>query len=260
MPSFKEAGFLGDDVAQFRVNVRAAHAATFDLADKLNLLAMRMLWELPLDNLDEPRAYAVMCYARAVQNYQTAILMCERGALVEARTLIRAMAETVFLAWGFYKKQDMLERLIEDNAKHRKGDAKALLELGQRRGHDVQRFEQALAQISVEYPQGPRWLNWAGLASEVGLDTLFYLAYRQTSGDAAHATLHALHRHAEIGDKGDLHSFIFNPTAEGVVPTLKAGMAGMVHLLGLAVNEMGMEHYEADVINLLLEWRVYLQP
>lgn len=23
MPSFKEAGFLGDDVAQFRVNVRA---------------------------------------------------------------------------------------------------------------------------------------------------------------------------------------------------------------------------------------------
>ncbi len=260
MPDFKEVGFLGDELSQFGANVRAAYAPAFGLADTVNKLAMRLLWALPLDSLDEPKAYAVTCFARAVESYQCAILMCERGAVVEARTLMRTMAETVFLAYAFKRKQGMVDLLVEDSARHRKGYANEMIVVGQRRGLDVTQYEQELAKIGAKYPNGPRSIKWASLSNEVGLHTLYQLAYRQTSGDAAHATLDALNRHVKVDAQGHLESFDFNPSHNDVDATLKGAMAGMVHLFVLAVADMGMKDFEPDVQNVLLEWRVYLAP
>jgi hypothetical protein len=186
--------------------------------------------------------------------------MCERGALTEARMIIRSMAESVFLAYAMCRKEDMVDRLVEDNAKHRKGTANALIEIGRRRGRDVSRYEQEVAAIAADFPAdgGPRAINWSGLAGEMDLITLYELAYRQTSGDAAHATLDALHRHVDVTPDGELLAYVFTPSDDGLIPTLKAAMAAIAQLLTLAVTEMGMQAYDADARNLMLEWRYYL--
>lgn len=168
----------------------------------------------------EPKAYAVTCFARAVESYQCATLMCERGAVVEARALVRAMAETVFLAYAFKRKQGMVDLLVEDNARHRKGYANEMIVISQLRGLDVTQYEQELAGISIEYPNGPRSIKWASLSSEMGLHSFYQLAYRQPSGDAAHATLDALNRHVKLDAQGHLESFDFNPNHNDVDATL----------------------------------------
>ncbi len=84
MPDFKEVGYLGDEFSKFGENFRTAHAPAFGLAGAINKIAMHLRLALPLDNLDEPKPYVVTCFARAVESYQCAILMCERGATMSA--------------------------------------------------------------------------------------------------------------------------------------------------------------------------------
>ncbi|QRR10921.1 hypothetical protein FPJ27_32870 [Burkholderia sp. MS455] len=261
MPDFTEVGFLGDELTQFRANVRTAHAAGFHYMEQANALAMRIIWTLPLADLDEAMAHAIMCYARAVQNFQGVILMSERGAVTEARILLRSLAETLFLALGLFEKPDMLERLREDHAAHCKGVANAVIQMNiaGRTGADLSRFEQTVAEVTAEYGERPRSIKWSALAYEVGVGTIHEAAYRFTSGDAAHATLEALNRHVQAKDGGDMHQFIFNPTDEGLGETFRAGLASMVKLMELAVAKLGAGQFEEDLQNLILELRVYCE-
>lgn len=264
MPTFQEVGFLGDEWPQFRENIRAAHADAFELADAMNVLVMKELWALPMTNLTEAKAYAVTCFARSVQNFQTAIILCERGAQAEARTLVRAMAETIFLTYGFYRKPDMTEKLLEDHAKHCKGHANAMIELGRKRGLDASKHEEMIAHIEAEYPRaqwpnGPQSIKWGSLAEEMGLGTLYQLAYRQPSGDAAHASLESLQRHIMVDADGNLESFDFNPRDADVRTTLKAGMAGMVQLFNFANAELELHQFNAELTNIMAGWLAFIQ-
>ncbi|MET3180666.1 UNVERIFIED_ORG: hypothetical protein ABIC43_003832 [Variovorax guangxiensis] len=83
MPDFTEAGLPSDELTKFRENVRAKYAIDFHYMERTNDLAMRIMWALRLADLDEAMAHAVMCYARAVQNFQGVILMAEHGAITE---------------------------------------------------------------------------------------------------------------------------------------------------------------------------------
>jgi hypothetical protein len=259
MPGFKEVGFLGDELTKFREHIRAKHATGFHYVEQTNALAMRIMWTLPLADLDEAMAHAVMCYARAVQNFQGLILMAERGAITEARVLLRALAETLFLALGLFGRPDMLALLQEDSAAHRKGVANAIIQvnIAGRTGADMSRFEQEVKDVLAQYGDKPRSINWSALAYEVGVGSLYEAAYRFTSGDAAHATLESLNRHVQAKEGGDLHQFIFNPADDDLGRTFRAGLASMVKLMELAVTKMGANHFEQDLQNLILELRVY---
>jgi len=103
-------------------------------------------------------AHAIMCYARAVQNFQGVILMSEHGAITEARILLRALAETLFLALGMFEKPDMLALLQEDAAAHRKGVANAVIQMNiaGRTGADLPHFEQVVNDVVAQYGDKPR--------------------------------------------------------------------------------------------------------
>jgi hypothetical protein len=200
-----------------------------------------------------------MCYTRAVQNFQGVILMSERGAITEARILLRALAETLFLALGMFERPDMLALLQEDNAAHRKGVANAIIQMNiaGKTGGDMSPFEHEVKAVVAQYGDKPRSINWSALAYEVGAGGIYEAAYRFTSGDAAHATLESLHRHVEAKDGGDLHQFIFNPNDNDLGWTFRAGLASMLKLMELAVTKMGACQFEQELQNLDLELRVY---
>ena len=97
--SIAEQGFLSPDIARFIGMHREANKAAFDLADVLNRTAQRLMLESQVrmegDVLSENNL-AQLLFARAVSNFQGTVLMAERGAVVEARTLARTCLETVF--------------------------------------------------------------------------------------------------------------------------------------------------------------------
>jgi len=105
----------------------------------------------------------------------------------------------------------------------------------------------------------PQWLVYAKLAKDAGLEKLFELSYRLTSGDAAHATLGAFRRHIRPGQDGHLDQYFFSPDASDMRATLLSANFAMIHLIGLGIGHMGLndvKDYAAEANYLLVEWAV----
>jgi len=261
MPSgFNDVGFLGDDLDGWRDTVRAEFPESFAIADRMNRMGMRMIQEFPEGKFPEARVLAVAGFYRALQSFQSAILISERGALAEARALSRLCCEAVIVTGGLLKVEGTVTKLHEDHAKHRLSLANSMIEMNRaaRNGRDLTQFEQEVARVKTEYPQekGPQSIKWASLAAQAGLNKLYELSYRFPSGDGAHVTLGALHRHLNKDEEEKLVGMIFHPDKSDLRDTLLAANAALIHLLGLAQEFMGLNHYEAEIRDLLLQWAV----
>ena len=83
---FKARGFLAD-MSQWRGNVHKIYPEAFAIAYRMNDMGMRMLWELPAgqQNPTDEQAWAVTGYARAIEAFQSSIVMVKHGAMAEAR-------------------------------------------------------------------------------------------------------------------------------------------------------------------------------
>lgn len=255
---FNDVGFLGDDLDGWRLQVQAEFPESFAIAYRMNRMAMRMMWDLPSENLSEAQLLAIAGFYRALQSFQSALLLIERGALAEARALARLCSEAVFITAGLLKVGGTVEKLHEDNARHRLSMANAVIEMntGLANGIDLTPFQNEVAAVNATYPARPNSIKWTSLATQSGMANLYELAYRLPSGDAAHVTLGALHRHILKGQDDVLEGLVFHPDNSDLRSTLLAANASLVHLLGLAHEFMGLGLYEPEIRDLLLQWVV----
>lgn len=255
MSDFNAVGFLADDLGGWTDNAKEAFEAAFGIAHRMVDMGMRMLWDMPTENLTEPHAWAVAGYARGIESFQTCLLLAERGALAEARALARLCAEAVIVTAGLLKVEGTLAKLEEDDAKHRLGICNRVLELntGNEDGGKLERFRKEKADIEAQYGK-PNGLKIGALAEQADLKMLYELTYRLTSGDGAHATLGAFRRHMKAGTDGYLDQYFFGPDSSDMRATLLCANAAMIHLIGLAANHMRLAAYEAEVHDLILQW------
>jgi hypothetical protein len=258
MADFNEVGFLSDELTQWTKNARDAFPDAFAIAHRMNNMAMRILWELPAQNLTETQVWSVAGYARSIESFQTCILLAERGALAEARALARLCAESVIVTAGLLKVDGTLANLHADGAKHKLALCNRMLEINANTGKEelLARFEAEKAQIVAEFGKEPKQLKLGPLAKAAGMELLYELSYRLTSGNGAHATIGAFERHMRADKDGYLDQYVFAPDASDMRSTLLAANAAMIHLIGLAVEFLGMGSYEAESRDLLLHWKV----
>lgn len=257
---FNDVGFLGDDLDDWRDTVRAEFPLSFSIADRMNRMGMRMIHDFPDGDLAEARVLAIAGFYRALQSFQSAILLAERGALAEARSLARLCCEAVIVTGGMLKVEGTVEKLHEDHAKHCLSLANSTIEMNraEKNGIDLTPFEHEIEQVKMAYPQEnkPQSIKWAPLAKQAGLSNLYELSYRLPSGDGAHVTVGALHRHLNKDKQENLVGMIFHPDKSDLRATLLAANAALVHLLGLAQEFMDLNHYETEIGDLLLQWEV----
>jgi hypothetical protein len=258
MADFNEVGFLSDELTQWTKNAHDVFADAFGIAHRMNRMGMRMLWELPTENLTEPKVWAVAGYARSLEAFQSCLLLAERGALAEARALARLCAESVIVTAGLLKVEGTLEKLKEDGAKHRLALCNRLLEINAKSGDEkaLARFEAEKAKVVAEFGKEPKDLKLSPLANKVGLELLYEISFRLTSGNAAHATIGAFERHMRADEHGYFNEFVFAPDASDMRATLLAANAAMVNLIGLAVDCLGMNSFAAETVDLVLHWKV----
>lgn len=258
MANFTEVGFLSDELAQWTKNAHEVFSEAFAIAYRMNNMGMRILWELPAQNLTEIQAWSIAGYARGIESFQTCVLLAERGALAEARSLARLCAEAVIVTAGLLKVEGTLDRLRADGAKHRLSLCNRMLEINAQNGDEkvLARFEEEKAKIVAEFGDDPKPLKLAPLAHDVGFELLYELSYRLTSGNGAHATIGAFERHMCADENGYLDRYVFAPDASDMRSTLLAANAAMIHLIGLAVEFLGMNSYDAESRDLVLHWKV----
>lgn len=160
---FNDIGFLSPDLVVWASQVRAEFDASFDVADRFNRLGMRLLFDIPTENIDDAKAMATAAYGRAIKSFQAALLLSQIGALAEARALVRVSTEAVILVGALKADPNVTDQMREDVAYHKCALFNSLLEGADGEKPDEEQaasFRAILDGIAQEYPdRKPKTMN-----------------------------------------------------------------------------------------------------
>jgi hypothetical protein len=252
-----EAGFLGDTSRIVR-NIRADFAPWFDIVERLNRLAMRLLPQLrpPVEN----HQLILWCslYGRAVMSVQAAALLAERGQCADARTIIRAATETAITLGALIVDEAVIDLLLRRHAYSYRAIRNAWLNdpraVGQMTEEQIASVRQAIVEVEREFPalrdmRGDPFKieQVARIAGDEAL-ALYNAIYRPTSTDAAHTSFEALNRHFKLGDDGSISGLNFGPNVSDLAGTLSAMASNLAYVIYVAIRAFGLrEAYEPEL-------------
>jgi hypothetical protein len=260
MEKFNEIGFLSEELVKWVGETRTEFSAEFDVADSINRLAMKMLFDLPSEEMTDAHALANLCFGRALQSFQSAILLAQRGALLDSRTLVRSCTESAIALSVLRIDETMPQQMHESYDRHRLGLANALLNRNGATGmlaeEEALVHRQVIDEIRKEYgTKGPRAINWESKARCGGTVDLYNLAYRLTSGDGVHTTMPSLERFFSQGTEGKPSGFKFHPDKSDIESTLFLACSAMLHVLGSVTDWFGLEAHHDELRACIGRWK-----
>jgi len=143
-------------------------------------------------------------------------LRANSGIQTEARSLARIVCETAIAAGVAAADTSFGQRLAADHYRHVQKAANALLAdpvCGPALTPEQRKkVEEALADVKMRYPEsGPSPINWEAEARRCGMEGLYLMVYRMTSGDALHATATSMDKHVVANERGDILHLLFGP-------------------------------------------------
>lgn len=227
--SFLETGFLSDqliaDVPLFRKQNAEWFALIEDIAACLQQTAVKAC-DTVKGTPFEPHPMGLLVLHRANSLIQGAIIMLERGMVVEAKTLTRSLLECAFVLAGLHDKpEEVRTMLISDMDAAKRGQAKAILKSGA--GSDAKALEDRIKEFGKV-----RNLPIDELA-DLGLLKNLYLHYRVLSNDAVHPSGKSLRRHMNVAADGkSWGGYKFGPGTDDEI----AETAYLIFLIGVPLG------------------------
>ena len=94
--SLNDHGFLGQDVERIRLGIVARHKVYFDLAYKVNDFCQQTKFRLPIHSKDGPEVVAASLLLKMLCDFQAAIIVLERGLVLQGQELLRCALEAFF--------------------------------------------------------------------------------------------------------------------------------------------------------------------
>ncbi|SIO61534.1 DUF5677 domain-containing protein [Paraburkholderia phenazinium] len=254
MDKFNDIGFLSPELATWADQLRADFAFEFGIVERIDRLAMRVLFDLPAEEMTEAHMFANLCFGRALQAFQSAILLAQKGALVDSRTLVRSCTETVIALAACRVDDSMPAQIKEDADQHRSKLANALLAADRSKeilsADRVASLAAVVKEVAAEYgARGPRKINWAEKANAGGVSDLYDMAYRTMSGDGAHCTVWSLSRYHSPGNADEKSGFVFRPDRSDIEDTLFTACAAILHALATVIEwfDLSPNHAEMEL-------------
>jgi uncharacterized protein DUF5677 len=263
--TFQRDGFLGGDESSRIRTARERYAPWFALIDRLNRLAMSVVFaDPPPRDSSEPEAvpklYVAVLFARATELFQGAVLMAERGMDAEARTLIRSCAETAISIGCMRSDPTFIDRLEEGHEKHRLTVANEMLQLPEDESilpsDERARLSPVIAEIHARYEKPrPRPISWANESVCAGMVDIYQTVYRSTSGDASHVSLEALNRFLQADDQARILDLRFGPEFDKLGDTLSSVIAVMLRAIEARRRGLIGEPFENELRACLDVWK-----
>lgn len=244
--NFQE-GFLSSGMVDWTLDTRMAAASWFFLVTEINKGAMSILVGLRPKKNSEEQLIAAALYGRAVQSFQGAIILAERGMLADANTLTRSVVETAIFICGIACVEGFLSRMASSNKAHYFGMAKALV--GQlEQGDEAARKDAEEVRLLLQSIEEGKFkisdIKLRNLASEVGMDPLYEFMYREISGNSAHPSLSSAERHIERDSNGNVEGLCFKPVRIGMKKTISlaiTALLGATHAIGQAFESANVQ-------------------
>jgi hypothetical protein len=192
---FERVGFLGQTAkAQVR-NIRADNASVFSLSDDLSGYMMRLACTATgqiAGSFRDKNVIASALLCRSVEIYQGVVVLAERGLVLNARILTRALLENAFAIAAIHANSEAFIKVLEaDNQAAHRGQVKAVLDSG-----IVTPNNAKLREIFEKAPKGK--FAQPSDVSAMGVIESQYIQYRRLSNDSCHPSVTALRRHVNF--------------------------------------------------------------
>ncbi|MEO6934942.1 MAG: DUF5677 domain-containing protein [Collimonas sp.] len=259
--TFKTDGFLSGDLHIFINQSHIDFKEWFELVADLNKTVFQALTTLhPLKN-NKQQLTAALLFSRAVQSFQGAILLTERGMISEARTLVRNCAETAIVLSAVGKDASFILKLVESHQKHSSQVAKALSSNPDAAKElsifTLASLQRVIDDVDAHFPNGkPNGYILKDVAKDVGLMGLYDTVFRGISGDAAHPTIGALTRHIYQDEAGKISDLRFEPVQEDLPHTLSMSISTLLHALMPISEVFKKPEFERIVVDFLPRWKL----
>jgi Family of unknown function (DUF5677) len=186
----------------------------------------------------DPSVLVITLLARSISNLRGVVLLVREGLVVEARTLVRCIFESLFRVGGLVTDGDaFVKEMFQDELSSRKLRGKIVLDRPMEDKEFEDRLRSHIEQMNEKYPR-TKFLS-PRQASEKSPLKVAYLWYSQLSSDAAHPSMSALRRHIVGVDNETLPGIDVAPKAnqEELANTVDLACYAFISVL-VGVNQM----------------------
>ena len=108
-------GFLGRSVEKWSGEFKKKHRPLLDRCEQLNRDAYSLLYSVEVHTEDGREIIVERLFMRAVEFYQAAILLLEKGMQTSAKGNVRSLLESVFILRAVAKCDEMLKAYIKQD-------------------------------------------------------------------------------------------------------------------------------------------------
>lgn len=264
----KNEGFLSSSIATSIANIRADFALWFATADSFNALGMRVLPAAKVNQSSNQQVVAAALYGRILTSFQAAYILTERGMLSDARTVVRAAAETAIVLCALIRDSSICDLLIDRHFWHHSklrnawlNDPQAIAEMT---GEQVNAIKATITEAAKTHPKAQQFkgdpISIATLARQAGVMALYNAIYRSTSGDAAHTSIDALNRHIRADTDANIVGLKFGPPADDLPATLSDAISVLGHALQAVIDLFQLQQFSHDLARRVASWKALGVP
>lgn len=252
-------GFLSPELEAVVQQIRATHGQIFDFVARLNELAHRSLFSAKVNRDDRRQVLLLTLTQKSMTEYQSVIILSERGLPGEARALLRVLLEVTFRIVAMAKKAELAEAYVaEDQVRRRKliNKFKMLSESLQTNGNREE-LERVLAEVSERIQEDEiRENTTQSYAKHAGLEDFYNSAYSILS-DAVHVNVRELEEALTLDEAGKLIGFTYGPSDSDLTVNLLTAAEALILCLRAAYSvvdvgtaeEIHSIHYEFNELH-----------
>jgi hypothetical protein len=255
-------GFLSPDLTASIVRIRREFLASFEVVTTFSNLGMRVLRVLKPATTSNPQLLVALLFGRALTSFQSTIILAERGLSADARTVLRAAAETTIVLSGVAIDTAVADLLMLRHQWHRRklltswlNDPQAVAEMT----HEQKTaFTTEVAAIDSTHPTVKNMgdpINVHDLAVRTGLLATYNAIYRPVSGDAAHTSLFALERHVRADAAAAVQGLTFGPDTRDLASTLHAAISAFAPAVKAVALFFGKTEFDDELNRCVEAWK-----
>ncbi|WP_434648349.1 DUF5677 domain-containing protein [Pseudomonas sp. D1-2] len=193
-------GFLSPSMDLVRESLKSNFNSSFAAAESASGAAQRSMMEAGVD-WKEPHMLAALVFLhRTIRSCQAAIILCERGLVVDAQTITRSAAEALFHGMALIKDPSVFPRMSRQCDIDEKKQAKAMIDSLSDKGLTKQNIAD-LTEVVLRGEGNAPGFSTHDAARVAGLMPIYDTLYRGLSVAASHATFRSMDSSFQMTDE-----------------------------------------------------------
>jgi len=258
-----DEGFLSPDIAARVARHRSANPVAFQIADDLNRILVEMLQHASPVKANKRQLLVAVLFARAVEHFQCAVLLAQRGAVPSGKVLLRVLCDSAFAIRACAKNNEYVDKIILDDRVREKQLLDALLSLPREDvdvpPQEMKKLEARLAElraiIKADKQSVLKSIDTAVAGGLVDFYRLFYVPY----SNVVHSAARDLDDHINKDKDGDVESLRWGPDRARVEGVVSAAVQIAFAAANGHLAVFPSSRPEADLEKLWVRQKAYLQ-